>query len=328
MEVNEMINRYVREVGRHLPRRTRADIEMELRSLLHDSLDELAAKAGMEPTPKLAAELLRDFGKPEAMAANYRPEQHLIGPRLFPVYKQALTIMAVIISALHVAGLIFMLLNADTAVLGQTTWGWFGSLFQSLLVYAGLITVIFAIVERTEVIDWEEETTQETEWDPFELPPAEDPNRINRFELGFEMLWTAAFIILFNFYPEWIGIANVSGEETAVFPLLAAAFAVHIPWLTLLWTLELALKGFVLTRGRWTRLTRWLEFGLVPLNLYILNRIRTGGAIFTIPGLTAIAKAILMVVIVIVVLDGLYKLIRLLTGRPFSPKEIFKSRPA
>lgn len=328
MEVNELINRYVHEVGRHLPRHTRGDIEMELRSLLHDSLDELAAKSGMEPTSEMTAELLRDFGEPETIAAKYRPEQHLIGPRLFPIYKQAITIMLVVISVIHVAGLVFMLLNADTAVLGQTAWEWFGNFFQSTVFYAGLITVIFTIIERTQIINWEEETKKETEWDPFELPPVEDPDRINRFELGFEMLWTVAFIILFNFYPEWIGVITISGEEREFFRFFAPAFAVHIPWLTLIWTLELGVKGAALARGRWTRLTRWLELGLVPLNIYVLNRIRTGGEIFTIAGLTAAAKAILALFIVIMVLDGLYKLVRLLTGRPFSPKEIFKSRPA
>lgn len=328
MDVNELINRYVHEVGQHLPRRHREDIKMELRSLLHDSLDELAAKAGLEPTPEMAAELLRDFGKPEVIAARYQPEQYLIGPRLFPIYKLVITIVLAIIAVIHVAGLVFMLLRGETAVLGQSAWEWLGAFFQASVFNAGVVTLVFAALERAQVVDWAEEKEEETEWDPLDLPPVKDPDRVNRFELGFEMLWTVAFIILFNFYPEWIGITVVSGEETAVFNLLAPAFAVHIPWLTLLWTLELALKSAVLMRGRWTRLTRWLELGLVPLNLYILNRIRTGGEIFTIAGLTAAAKAILALVIVIVVLDGLYKLARLLTGRPLSPKEIFKSRPA
>ena len=37
----ELIDRYVREVGRHLPRKNRADIETELRSLLVDNLEDL-----------------------------------------------------------------------------------------------------------------------------------------------------------------------------------------------------------------------------------------------------------------------------------------------
>lgn len=40
MNANEMIERYVHEVGRHLPRKNREDIQMELHSLLQDTLEE------------------------------------------------------------------------------------------------------------------------------------------------------------------------------------------------------------------------------------------------------------------------------------------------
>ena len=120
MDVNELIERYVLEVGRHLPRSKRADIGMELSSLLHDALEQRAAMAGKEPTVKMAADVLREFGKPEVIAGQYRPEQHLIGPQLFPIYKLVLTVALVIISVVHVAALVFMLLRGETAVFGQT----------------------------------------------------------------------------------------------------------------------------------------------------------------------------------------------------------------
>ena len=97
MEVNELIERYVHEVGQNLPRKMRADIELELSSLVHDALEERAADAGKEPNIKMAADVLREMGKPETMAAQYRPEQYLIGPQLFPIYKVVLTIVLVII---------------------------------------------------------------------------------------------------------------------------------------------------------------------------------------------------------------------------------------
>jgi hypothetical protein len=326
METNELIERYVREVGRHLPRNKRADIELELSSLLHDALEERAATAGKEPSLKMAADVLREFGKPEVIAGQYRPEQYLIGPQLFPIYKLVLTIVLVIISVIHVAGLVFMLLRGETAVFGQTAWNWFSSYFQSAALNVGILTLIFAAIEQAQIINLPERAPAAADWDPISLPPVKDPDRINRFELGFGMLWTVAFIILFNFYPERIGIINISGGEVETFRLLAPAFAVHIPWLTVLWTLELGLKSIVLAKGRWSRLTRWLELALVPLNIYILNRIRTGGEIFTIAGLTTLFKLGLALVIVIVVLDGLHKLYRLLMGRPFLSTENIKSR--
>jgi hypothetical protein len=62
---------------------------------------------------------------------------------------------------------------------------------------------------------------------------------------------------------------------------------------------------------------------LIPLTIFVLNRIRTGGEIFTIAGLTTAARQILAVIIVIVVLDGFYLLYKQLRRQPFS----FGSRP-
>lgn len=329
MDAQDLIERYVREVGRNLPRRVRADIELELRSLLHDSLDERTAHEDTPPTAAMAAKLLREFGKPDVIAAGYLPEQYLIGPQLYPIFKVVLTIMLVIIAVVHVAGLGFILLRGDATLFGQDAWNWFGSFFRSAVFNAGIITLIFAGVERAQITTGLKPAQAHADWDPLSLPAVKDNNRINRFELGFGMLWTVAFIILFNFYPEWVAVITFSsGEDAQLIRLLAPAFAVHIPWLTLTWTLELVLKSVVLAQGYWTRITRWLELAMVPLNIYILNRIRTGGEIFTIAGVTMAAQLLLGLIMVIVVLDGLYKLVRLVTGRPFSPKEMFKSRPA
>jgi hypothetical protein len=323
MTANELVERYVHEVGQQLPRNIRADVQMELRSLLQDSLEEQAAESGVAPTTKMTAEMLRAFGKPETIAARYRPEQYLIGPRLFPIYRQVITVALVIISIIHVAGLLFALLRGETAVFGQAAWGWLSNFFNAALVNAGIVTLVFVALERAQVIDWYDSAAKEAEWNPLDLPPIADDNRINRLELGFGMIWTAAFLILFNFYPQWIGVATIANGETGFFPFFAPAFAVHVPWLTLIWMLELMLKSVVLAQGRWTTITRWLELSLVPLTIFVLNRIRTGGEIFTIAGLTTAARQILAVIIVIVVLDGVYLLYKQLRRQLFS----FGSRP-
>ena len=327
MNSTELIERYVREVGQQLPRKMRTDIELELTSLLLDSLEERAAAAGKEPSVKMAADVLREFGKPDRIAAQYLPDQYLIGPQLFPVFKVALTIVLVIIGVVHVGGLVFMLLRGEPSVFGQTAWNWFGSFFRSAALNAGIVTMVFAAIERAQ-INWGEQAQSEEAWNPLDLPPVKDPDRINRFEIIFGMFWTVAFIIVFNFYPNLASLVIIDDGGIEVFRLLSTEFAVHVPWLTLAWLLELVLKGIVVTRGRWTRFTRVLELALVPLSFYIINYIRTGGEIFTISALTMLTKLALGFVLVLVILDGLHKLYRLLTGRPFINTETFKSRLA
>lgn len=324
MEAKELIERYVHEVGQHLPANMRADIVLELRSLLQDNLDEMAADMDQEPTVKMAAAMLKEFGRPEEIAARYRPERYLIGPQLFPIYRQVLVIVFLVVSALHVAGLVLALLNSQMAIFGTDGWSWLGNYVQSVLTSAGVVTLVFAIVEYTQDMSWKQ--PEEAGWDPMSLPAVKDGERVNRLETAFSMMWSVAFIILFNFYRHWIVVIIPAGGETQRIPLLAPEFAAFVPWLTLSWGLELALKSVVLLRGRWTRLTRCLELALVPLDIYIINLMRQAEELLTIPGLTEVVQVGLAFVIVILVLDGLYKLYRLLAPHPVKPQEIFKSR--
>ena len=74
----ELIDRYVYDVGRYLPRKNRADIQAELRSLLMDTLE---SRVKGEPSEEDVVALLKEFGPPEKVAASYWPEgQYLIGP--------------------------------------------------------------------------------------------------------------------------------------------------------------------------------------------------------------------------------------------------------
>ena len=121
MTANEMIDRYIHEVGRHLPRKQRTDITLELRTLIQDALDaETEAGAG-EPTTKMTAAVLQEFGEPEEIAAKYRPQRHLIGPALFPIYRSGISIAIIVITALHALGrLALLFFTPEAAVaLGQ-----------------------------------------------------------------------------------------------------------------------------------------------------------------------------------------------------------------
>lgn len=135
----DLLARYVREVGRQLPKRERADVEAELRSLLEEMLAERAAAAvaagelGRQEAvvdtagpsheasarataadvarPAHASEaltiaLLREFGRPELVAERYgQPRRSLIGPALYPTYLLVLKIALGIVTVVYVASL-------------------------------------------------------------------------------------------------------------------------------------------------------------------------------------------------------------------------------
>ncbi|WP_140908958.1 hypothetical protein [Cognatiluteimonas lumbrici] len=80
MDVHDVIESYVRDVARLLPRDKRNDVAMELRALLHDELEAKAGMAGRPPDRRMAMELLAGFGRPAEVATRYQPRNSLIDP--------------------------------------------------------------------------------------------------------------------------------------------------------------------------------------------------------------------------------------------------------
>jgi hypothetical protein len=103
--------RYLAAALRSIPDDKRADLERELRSSIADAVEERVA-AGED---RLAAEraVLEDLGDPAQLAAAYtgRPT-YLIGPELFPLYRQfvprliavVVPLAAVVMAAVNLAG--------------------------------------------------------------------------------------------------------------------------------------------------------------------------------------------------------------------------------
>ncbi len=332
MKTNELIERYVSEVGHHLPRKIRDDIKLELSSLVHDALEERAADSGREPTVEMAADVLREMGKPEDMAASYLPEQYLIGPHLFPVYKLVLTIVLIIVGVSFLLGMGVTVARTEPAELGSQLWNIVAGFWSAAVGNIGLITLIFATIEYVirQRKDVKVVTLADIEdWDPYKLPQIKDPDRAKRGELIFGVVAGIFVIILFNAFPRWVGVITSLKDDAVVYLLLAPEFSVHIPWLTALWTADVLLKLTVLGQGRWNRLTRWLEFGVGVFGLAVGYRIVTGGPIATIDALTTLVRIAIWIGLIVGGFEALKRLFKLVWGRPFiTTKDTIKSRLA
>lgn len=319
MNANEMIERYVHEVGQHLPRKTRADIVLELRSLLLDTLEERSAG---EPTPQIAAALLREFGHPEEMAAQYHQTEYLIGPKLFPTYKTVITITLSIIGGLHLLGLGFVLWQESGANFVSQLFDFIFAFARSAILNAGIVTLIFALIERvgTDSVDLPKKAKM---WDPFALPPVKDPNRVDRPELAVGIFFGLLFVFWLNLLATWFGESDLSGDAVWIVQLTAAAFVQMIPWMTASLLAEVVLKGVVLLQGRWQRLTRWLEIATLSFGLYVTYRIYRLDEISTVPIFTTGIKLILGIIILVSVIELTVKLLKLLWGQSFTPPTLF-----
>src|SRR5687767_9095918 len=105
-----LIDRYIAEVGRHLPEKDRADIEAEIRSMLEDMLEERSQQTGKSVDDKVIVEVLEQLGNPQLLASKYAPpKRYLIGPGWYEVYIK--TLQRVLFTALPIFAAVTFILT-------------------------------------------------------------------------------------------------------------------------------------------------------------------------------------------------------------------------
>ncbi|UYN92477.1 MAG: hypothetical protein KIT70_03040 [Anaerolineales bacterium] len=304
-----LIDRYVHEVGVHLPAKTRADVALELRSTLQDALAERGLDASKPEDAEGVAALLREFGEPEHFASRYQPERHLIGPAAFPAFRLSYGIAAIVVTIVHLIGLALQINR------GGLSFEWWGSFManyvDNMLLNLGVVTFVFYLLEGFKVI---KPSKPDAGWDPRKLPAIKDADRINRTEELVGIIFTIAALLVFNFAPEWIGIITWDEGGPRVFPMLAEGFLAYVPWLTALWLGELALKLLVYRRGRWNRILRIGEFVLQLASIFVVYTILQSAEIIHIPIVNGLVKFGLSVAVAVMVVEAAQQLYALLRG--------------
>ncbi len=303
MNSKALIESYVHEVGQHLPRKMRADIEMELRSLLADGLEE------REDDETAVKAFLQELGSPAEFAAQYLPKQVLIGSQLFPIFKIVATVVFGVITAVNVIALSYTLLKNGVP---EGFFGWWGeqmaNYVRSLVYNLGLVTLIFAVLERVGVSQKE----SDTEWDPSSLRPVKDPNRSDRANLIASIIASGVALMLMSNFSDWF---RLNGGEAAPF-FFSPDVLEHIPWLMVTWGIEIVLYLVVLANGRWDKTSRLFELGKIIFDVYVLYRILTGGSIIIYSTIDSIVKSGIGIALIFVLIDLAVKIYRYFTRPP------------
>ncbi len=235
-----LINRYVSEVGKHLPLvMGREDIEKELRSTLEDMLEERAEKEGRAADEGMEIELLKEYGAPQKVAETYNPHPYLIGPRIFPLFIMILkiSIFGVLIgmSVVTIIELITEIANMDHDYIKIILQGVARMLEVSMSAF-GYIVVTFAIIERF-VPDFKVDI-EEQKWDPTSLTEEPAPHAVKRGELVSEIVFTI------------IGLAFLNWALQL--PVFSDEFRNLIPWIIGLCFAEILLDIYLLQKAVWT----------------------------------------------------------------------------
>jgi hypothetical protein len=269
----KMLDSYLNEIGKRLPRRSRSDLLAEIRSTLEDMLEDRASQAGQPASEAMLAGLLKEYGSPEKVAASYMPARYLIGPRLYHYYELVMKIvLAAVSGALTLA-----------FIIGQFETGWAGPDFLSdlgkfllgllggLVSAFGNVTLVFAILDRTLPAS---EIEKQEEWDPASLEKIPDADRAPISDQVFSILFIVAGLVIFNLYPQIIGITTIADGKWTFVPVLSDAFFRYLPWINILGVAEILLNLYLLRRGEWDPSTRiatiLIEAGGVVLAVFML----------------------------------------------------------
>jgi hypothetical protein len=284
----ELLDRYIIAIGKQLPRKNRADIQSEIRSILQDMLEDRSRKTGRPVDEALTSELLREYGSPEKVAAAYLSERYLIGPKLYPFFLLVLKIVFAVITSLALVGLGIGIANsaltADVIlrILGRAGLQYLGAAVAAI----GNIVIVFAILERVlPGAEFDTKDGTEKEWDPSKLEQEPDTDRVRMGEAVATIVFTFAALLIFNFYPQIIAytpsLNNLGSGEVVFFSLLSEAFFRYLPWLNVLWVLEIGLYLILLRQGKWSLVARFIRVGLALLSIGVLAAMLVGPSLLT-----------------------------------------------
>jgi hypothetical protein len=305
MNPNALIETYVGDVVRHLPRRQRADVAYELRSLLGEELQGRADAAGRDADGEMALELLTGFGRPADVADRYRPSGFTIirpadAPRFAWVGLGGVVVQWV---------LTLVATFATPGVAGEPgqdwlsrlstwwlSWGlgafWWPGFIVSMSVIAGLVAV------RREGREGRQA------WTP-RRPSAVDRDLVRRpvmaIVLALGVIGSSLLIALPSLASWGVALPEPVIRALAVDPDFLAWRA---PAALVLWVASLVLGIALLAGGRWSRRMRWAAIALDLAWVLVLGWWVAAGPVFTAPSADDVTRPILAILAVAILVDA------------------------
>jgi hypothetical protein len=199
----ELLDRYLHSVRFWLPKAQQKDIITELGDDIRSQIEDKESALGRPLNDDELVALLQQTGHPMHVAARYQPQQSLIGPTLFPIYKFVLKAVS-----LYYLGP-WILVWVAMAVLYRAGYRWtevghFESIWSIVFTFFGMITLAFALMER-----FQSKVTWLHKWDPRKLPAVpkpKDKGRVPRVESVFELVFN------FLFFLGWLALPQLARQ--------------------------------------------------------------------------------------------------------------------
>lgn len=254
----ELVDRYLQAVRFWMPKTQRQeDLLAELGEDLRSQIDEKEEGLGRTLDKNEVSEILKGCGAPMVVAARLGPKEHLIGPTLYPIY---IFVLKMVLFWVLVPVFVFIVgpsVLASTGSVGAAINATLSSLWSGLFIAAGIITLVFAILERSHLT-----TKVESKWDPLELPPVRkqerkiSPSQTVR-ELAFNW-FGLVWVLLLPHYP-----ALILGPASAFLTAGPILRTFYLP-IVLLFVFALMRSAMTIAKPQW---------GWIPSSTQLLHTV-------------------------------------------------------
>ena len=118
-------------------------------------------------------------------------------------------------------------------------------------------------------------------------------DRISKGRTLVDLLVIVAAAIVFNFFPQNVGVLVSATDPSSFIPLLAPEFQSYLLWLNIWWRVTFSLYVAHLVLGKWNLATRWIDIGRRLFGVVLLGWMMVGAPFIVVPWASAIVKLIL-----------------------------------
>jgi hypothetical protein len=277
MHATEVIETYIDDTVRLLPRHQRDDVATELRTLLNEELHAKAQESGCPPDEDLALSLLRGYGRPNEAAARYQPAWTIVDPADSASFLRA--------TIIGVGSL--LLLSALTKLRPSPPGTAEDFVKIGIMAWLGFLVLAFGTKSWIG-----------RRWPATALWKPRDRDRANRIGTAVVVPIATFFVVLYG-APTWVLDQVSSGRFDTSWAAYTADFQrLRLPLFIGLMVGLLALRSFVAIQGRWCRLTRCINIGLNMALACLILSFAVDGNIFQSSQVDQIARNVLAVVAV------------------------------
>ncbi len=269
----ELVDRYLQAVRFWLPKtRRQEDLLTELGDDLRSQIEDKESEFHRPLDKGEISEILKRCGAPMVVATRLGPKRHLIGPAAYPIYTFVLkmVVLWILVPAfLFIVGLVNLAnSNGDW---GQAIAGTLAGLWSAAFSAAAVITLVFAILERTQVF-----AEIACKWDPGSLPPLEKSERPKSFfQTNCELVFNVfgfVWLLLIPHHP-FLVLGPASGFlspgpiwQSFYLPIVLLAAAVIVRYV------------IILARPQWRAFPLWSQIVQAIVTLMLVNAMINAGA--------------------------------------------------